>query len=250
MIGFTSVSLRPYTVEEVVRIAAEAGAEIIEWGTDKHIKTVRDAENAKKLCDEYSLPVNSVGSYYRTGSGDKAAWKTVCECAHILGAKTIRAWLGVKGSDQTSPEEYETLLQDARSMADEAAKYGLIVSHECHHDTYNDETEASLRFLRDVGRDNVKTYYQSWYRDEAGDRDKLEKTFPFVTDVHLSFSELKKFQEGYTRDEDYIEKILSWLKEFGYDRSLIIEFTASDSPEELKKDIARLKALWAVVSCQ
>lgn len=244
MIGFTSVSLRKYSVEEVVDAAKKANADYIEWGTDVHVKTPEDARLAKKLCDEAGIAVRSLGSYYRIGSFDREAWSNVCECARITGAEYIRTWLGTKGSKSTSAKEYEKLLEDARLCCDEAAKYGLTVSNECHHDTYNDETEATLKFLADAGRDNLKTYYQSWYRDEAGDKDKLYKIFPFVTDAHISFSEMEKFQMLHKKDREFINKILLWLKDLGFDGGLTIEFTKGDKADNLICDTERLRELW------
>lgn len=244
MIGFTSVSLRSYSIEEVVKTAVKAGAEIIEWGSDVHVKTVEDAEKAKRLCDENGIIINSYGSYYRTGCGDKTEWKKICEIASAMDAKYIRTWLGTKGSAKTSESEYQKLLVDARSMADTAAEYGLVICHECHPHTYNDTTESSLRFLKDIDRENMKTYYQSWYRDEAGDRDKLFRLFPYVQDVHLSFSELIKFQTFHKKDREFIDKILSWMKELDFKGSLIIEFTKNNSAENLINDTERLRKLW------
>lgn len=244
MIGFTSVSLRSCSIEEVVKTAAKAGVEIIEWGSDAHIKTVEDAKKARELCDENGIKINSYGTYYRTGCKDEAEWKKICEIADIMGAKYIRTWLGTKGSEHTDEKEYNNLLKDARHMADVAAEYGLIISHECHHHTYNDTTESTLRFLKDVGRENIKTYYQSWYRDETGDKDKLFRIYPYVQDVHLSFSELTKFQMFHKKDKEFINKILSWLKELDFSGGLIIEFTKNNSAENLIKDINRLKELW------
>lgn len=244
MIGFTTVSLRSSSIEENVAAAVRAGADIIEWGGDVHVKTEEDAKKAKKLCDDAGILIRSYGSYYRTGSEDHEQWLSVCRNASLLGAGTIRAWLGTKGSADTDENAYRTLLRDARFMADAAKEYGITVSHECHPNTYNDTTESSLRFLRDVERENVKTYYQSWYHDEAGDKDKLFRLFPYVTDVHLSFSELVKFQLLHKKDREYINKILSWLKELDFNGGLIIEFTKNNSAENLVKDIKRLRDLW------
>lgn len=244
MIGFTSVSLRSYSIEEVVDIADRAGAEIIEWGSDRHIKTLEDAQKAKKLCDEKGIAINSYGTYYRTGSCDEIQWNEICKIADAMGAKYIRTWLGTKGSAKTSEKEYAVLLDDARKMADVANNYGLIICHECHPHTYNDTEKSSLRFLNDVGRSNIKTYYQSWYRDEQSDKSKLFNTFSYVQDVHLSFSELDKFQRFHKKDRDYIKKILAWLKELDFSGGLILEFTKNNDGENLIKDIQRLKEMW------
>lgn len=244
MIGFTSVSLRKYGIEDVVKAAAEAKADYIEWGSDVHVKTPEDAYLAKKLCDENGIAIRSYGTYYRIGSFDHAAWANICECADVMGAKIIRTWLGTRGSAVTSRKEYEKLLADARIRCGEAAEKGLAVSNECHPNTYNDTTASSLTFLEDIGRENMKTYYQSWYREEEKDREKLNKLFPYVTDVHLSFSELEKFQRFHKKDPAYIAKILAWLKDLGYQGGLTIEFTKGNNKEDLIKDTERLRGLW------
>ena len=162
MIGLTSTTLRKYSLEEVADISYQARAEIIEWGSDFHVKTAADAEKAKKLCDERGIIINSYGTYYKIGCGDIEQWKNICAVSAVMGAKYIRTWLGEKGSAITSEKWYNALLEETRLMADEAAKYSLVICNECHPNTYNDTTESAIRYLKDVNRDNVKTYYQSW----------------------------------------------------------------------------------------
>lgn len=244
MIGFTSVSLRSYSIEEVVDVAAKAGAQIIEWGSDRHIKTIDDAKKAKQICNEKGIIINSYGTYYRTGCGNKEQWQEICRIADAMGAKYIRTWLGTKGSAKTSEKEYALLIEDARSMADVAAEYDLIISHECHPNTYNDTEKTSLRFLRDVERDNIRTYFQSWYRDEKADKSKLINTFPYVQDVHVSFSEMKKFQMFHKKDKQFVEKILGWLKELDFCGGIIVEFVQGNNGESLIKDINRIREIW------
>lgn len=244
MIGFTSTSLRPLSVEEVVNTASKAGAEIIEWGSDCHVKTAEDAKTAKKLCDESGIICNSYGTYYRIGSKNTDEWKKICEAAAIMGSPFIRTWLGTQGSKTTSDKTYDNILDDSRIMSEEAKKYALIICNECHPNTFNDTTESSLKYLKDVGCDNIKTYYQSWYRNEPEDKEKLFALYPYVQDVHLSFSELTKFQRFHKKDEKFIEKILSWLKELKFDNGLMIEFVKNSSAENLIKDTERLKNLW------
>ncbi len=243
MIGFTSTSLRDYSVKEVVDIAASANAEIIEWGSDVHIKTKKDAELAKALCAEKGIIINSYGTYYRTGSNDENGWKTICENASVMGAKYIRTWLGTKGSAETTEQEYKTLIDDARRCADYAKDFGLTVCFECHPNTYNDTTESSLRFMREVNRENIKTYYQSWYLDEKSDIEKLHKTFPYVQDVHISFSELRKFQMNGKKDEKFIDKILLNLKNLSFKNGILIEFTEDGKAENLIEDLKKLSFL-------
>lgn len=241
MTGFTSTSLRNYTVEQVVETAIKSKSEIIEWGSDKHILTLADAEKAGNLCRENGIDVKSFGTYYRIGSGETEQWKDLCEKAKLLGSSVLRTWLGFKGSAFTSERDYDQLVNDAVSVCDIAAEYGLTVSNECHPNTYNDTTVSSLKFISDVNRNNLKTYYQSWYREEASDKEKLYKTIVHVTDVHLSFSELIKFQAFRKKDRDYIVKIISWLNDLDFNGNILIEFTKHNTPEDMITDMEKLR---------
>ncbi|MBP9988801.1 MAG: sugar phosphate isomerase/epimerase [Ruminococcus sp.] len=244
MIGFTSVTLRKYTIDEVVEAAVKAEADFIEWGSDVHIKSQEDAHKAKRLCDENGIKITAYATYYKIGCNDLSEWKKLCEIGEILGAEYIRTWLGQKGSEETDEKEYLALIEETKKMSDIAKQFGLIICNECHPHTYNDTTASSVKYLKDVSRDNVRTYYQSWYRDEAGDREKLFELISYVQNVHLSFSELIKFQRFHKKDRAFIDKILSWLKELDFSGNLIIEFTKDDSVENLVKDLKKLKSMW------
>lgn len=240
--GFTSTSLRKYTIQDVVRAARESGARSIEWGTDFHIRTQDDAKIAKSLCDDARIPVRSLGTYYRVGQRDLVEWERLCAIARTMGARYMRTWLGTKGSAETDEAGYTALVDETLAMADVADKYGVVISNECHPNTYNDTTASSLRYLKDTaGR--VSTYYQSWYRDREGDFEKLDSLFPCVSDVHVSFSELVKFQKGYKHDETFITDIVTALAHKKFTGLVFIEFTAEDKLENLVSDVRRLTAL-------
>ena len=124
-IGVASVTFRNKTSEEVVEIAKKAGVSYIEWGADVHVKTFADAEKVKKLCDENNIKISSYGSYYRVGSHKKEEWENICKNAHVMGADSVRVWLGKKDSEETSEEEYGNLLSDLEFMCDKAGEYNL-----------------------------------------------------------------------------------------------------------------------------
>lgn len=241
-VGFTSTSLRSCSIEDVVDIAVKCGAEAIEWGTDYHILTEDDARLAKKLCDENGIVIRSLGTYYRIGRNDVTEWERLCRLALITGARYMRTWLGTKSSSKTGEKEYADIVAESLTLADIAERYSAVISNECHHDTCNDETDASLRYLNDT-KGRVKTYYQSWYRDREGDFDKLSKLIPFVSDVHISFSELKKFQLLHKKDESFIPDIINALKSKSFEGYVFIEFIADNSPDNLVKDVLKLKNL-------
>ena len=52
-IGFTSTSFRQIrNLDKIVSIAVAAGVDCIECGGDIHVKDVKTAQYAKKICDE------------------------------------------------------------------------------------------------------------------------------------------------------------------------------------------------------
>lgn len=241
-IGFTSTTFRQIKdLEKIVDIAKRAGVDCIEWGGDIHVKTIDDAKKAKVLCEKANLHISSYGSYYVVGSNDYEEWTRICKIASEMGAKSVRVWLGKKGSAKTGAEEYKKLLSDAKSICAQAKEYGLIVSPECHKNTYNDNTDAFLNFAKDLDADNFKTYFQSRYLDWEYDKDRLERTVSLIETVHISYSESVRMQFFGKKDKTYVSKILKKLSELNYSGRVLLEYTYFGLPSYFKKDIYRLR---------
>ena len=245
-IGFTSTSFRQIkSIEKIVKIASESGADCIEWGGDVHIKDVKTAEFAKKLCDDAGITVSSYGSYYRVGSKNADEWKNVCEIAYALGAESIRVWLGIKDSEITDGETYRNLVEDGKAICSVAKEYGLTVCPECHDNTFNNSTDAFLKIRRDIDCDNFKTYFQSRYKRLEYDLDRIERTLPYIESVHISYSEqsreqFPKFKPG------YIDALLDKILSSGFDGNVLVEYTYlfcwAGIPSSMKNDISKIKA--------
>ncbi|MBR4859456.1 MAG: TIM barrel protein [Clostridia bacterium] len=245
-IGFTSTSFRQIkSIEKIVKIASESGADCIEWGGDVHIKDVKTAEFAKKLCDDAGITVSSYGSYYRVGSKNADEWKNVCEIAYALGAESIRVWLGIKDSEITDGETYRNLVEDGKAICSVAKQYNLTVCPECHDNTFNNNTDAFLKIRRDIDCDNFKTYFQSRYKRLEYDLDRIERTMPYTESVHISYSEqsreqFPKFRPG------YIDALLDKILSSGFDGNVLVEYTYlfcwAGIPSSMKNDISKIKA--------
>jgi sugar phosphate isomerase/epimerase len=244
MIGFTSTTFRPYSVDKVIDFAIKAKVDCVEWGGDIHVKDIAKAMEVKEKCDKVNLPISSYGSYYRVGSNDAEYWLNICEIASKLGAKSIRVWLGIKGSEKTSNEEFENLVADGIRMADVAKSYGLIVSSECHPNTYNDTTESSIKFLEAVNKDNFKTYFQSLYCNISKDIDRLKKILPYVLNVHISYSEMERNQLFRKKNKTCVDQILSVLKENNFQGIIMLEYVRFFKFKNFVTDIKRLKSFW------
>ena len=241
--GLASVTFRNKSIEEIVSLCKNAGVGYIEWGADIHVKTADDAKKAKKLCDEAGIIIPSYGSYYRVGSGNEAEWLTLCENARLMGARSIRVWLGEKNSEDTSEKEYTNLLADLRKICEKAAEYGLLVCPECHDYTFNNETSAFLKISRELNMANFKTYFQSRYFRMAYDLDRIERTFSFIENIHISYSDLKKEQADKEKNEDYIDILLNRFKEKNFNGIVFIEFTENAEEKSFLQDVENLRKI-------
>ena len=246
-IGFTTTTLRQIkSLEKIVEIALDCGAECIEWGGDIHVRDVITAKKAKELCDKAGIRNSTYGSYYRIGNGNIDEWKNVCEIAHALGAHSVRVWLGSADSEKTENAVYDKLVSHAREMCAVAAEYGLNVAPECHDNTFNNNTDAFLKIQNDIGCDNFKTYFQSKYCRKDYDLDRIERTVKYVDCVHVSFFE--QFREQFLSHKPlYMNEILKKLSDSGYNGDVMVEFVFFSYqygvPSSLKREISRLKKI-------
>lgn len=245
-IGFTSTSFRQIkSIEKIVKIASESGADCIEWGGDIHIKDIPSAQKAKKLCDEAGIEISSYGSYYRVGSKKTDEWKNICEIAHAMGADSIRVWLGHRDSEITDDGTYLQLVEDGKAICSVAQKYGLTVCPECHDNTFNNNTDAFLKIRTDISCDNFKTYFQSRYKRMEYDLDRLERTIPHIESVHISYSEQSREQFPVFKP-GYINSLLEKIIALGFDGNILVEYTYlccwAGVAGSMKKDIAKIRA--------
>ena len=245
-IGFTSTSFRQIkSIEKIVEIASDSGADCIEWGADVHIKNVQTAIRAKNLCDDAGITISSYGSYYRVGSKNINEWKNICEIASAMGAKSIRVWLGSYDSEVTDEKTYNLLVEDGKSICSVAKEYNLTVCPECHDNTYNNNTDSFLRIQRDIGCDNFRTYFQSRYKRLEYDLDRIERTLPFIESVHISYSEQSREQFPIFKP-DYINKLLDKINSSGFDGILLVEYTYlfcwAGIPSFMKRDISKIRS--------
>ncbi len=238
-IGLASVTFRNKSVAEIVSLCQRAQVDCIEWGSDVHIRSEADAKNARALCDEAGLGISSYGSYYRVGNGDAQAWRGLCENARIMGARSIRVWLGEKDSELTSQTEYERLIRDAREICDIALGYGLLVCPECHDNTFNNNTQAILHFANELDRPNFRTYFQSRYFRKEYDLDRIEKTYNLIENIHVSYRDQKLEQAQRIKDGTYLDTLLEKFREKNFGGAVILEF--SENEDEFFNDISRLK---------
>ena len=241
-LGLCSVTFRKKTAEDVVTLSKKAGISFIEWGGDVHVKTLDDAQKVKTLCDRAGIKISSYGSYFNSAVYDEGKWRDTCEITKEMGAEAIRIWLGKKNSQVTSDKEYNLLLENTKKMCDIAAEYGLLVCPECHDNTFNNNTDAILRFIGDLQSDNFRTYFQSRYFRMEYDLDRIDRTYDYIKDVHVSYRDLKREQLFRKKDKSYLDTLLKKLKEKSFDGIVMIEFVSGSNEKSFLSDTEKLKA--------
>ena len=241
-LGLCSVTFRKKAIEEITDIAKKAGIGFIEWGADVHVRTIDDAKKVKELCSKADIKISSYGSYFNSAVYNEDKWIEVCEIAKEMGAESIRIWLGKKNSQITSETEYALLLENMAKMCDIASQYSLTVCPECHDNTFNNNTDAFLRFAAELNRDNFKTYFQSRYFRMEYDLDRIDRTYDYIKDVHVSYRDLKREQLFRKKDRNYLDTLLKKLMSKSFDGIIMVEFVSSDSEKNFIKDIQKLKS--------
>jgi 3-dehydroshikimate dehydratase len=242
--GLTSITFRQLTIEEIVRVTAESGLAGIEWGGDIHVPPgdPERARFARQTTETAGLEVSSYGSYMRLGRGDD--FQPVLDSAIELGAPTIRIWAGEKGSNESSPEQFEAIAAEARLVGHRAAAAGIAIGLELHCGTLTDTVDSALRLIRRIDHPNVRLYWQP-YNGATMDSAlaALERLLPHVSNIHvfhwLPTGERRFLHEGKREWNAYFKKIHT-LKG---DRWALIEFTFGDAIESLRSDADALLRL-------
>lgn len=240
-LGVCSVTFRKLSAAKVVEIAKKAGVRYIEWGGDVHVTNEEEARIVKSVCDNEDIKICSYGSYYRVGCADKAEWEKICRIAKAMNAVSVRVWLGNKNSEETTQAEYDRILADLKSICSVAKEYDLLVCPECHDNTYNNNTDAFLKIKDDLKADNFRTYFQSRYQKYDYDIDRIERTFGYIENVHVSYRDLAREQRFKKKDKAYLDRLLKKFMEKDFDGIVLVEFTKGSKERSFLKDTERLK---------
>lgn len=249
--GFTTVTFRQKTADQICKIAQKHEVDILEWGTDVHVPNPEEARRVRALCDEHGLTTVSLGAYHRIGAVNETPFAETIESAKILGASRIRVWLGRKSSANFTPEERTALLAETRTLARAAADAGLSIAFEFHRKTFNDGGDVSRAFLEELDEPNVSTYWQPFFHETpdrdfrfADDRDNLIKVLPYVSAAHVFSWDEAANRFAFARYRDEWRVFLEILKG-GDCRDLIMEFVPRDSHAQFGADLAVLRDLAA-----
>lgn len=236
--GLVSVTFRKLTIKEIIQLAKDNSLKSIEWGSTPHIDAgeVKLARKVRSLMHGAGLTCESYGSYYgilyRKGVHKPYPFKKLCKTAVALGAKTIRIWPGFPGMHPYSEEDIRKAVAHTREICNIAKKYGLTLSMECHFWTLTENYKNSLDFIKRVGCDNLKIYWQpNPYESKEYNLEAAKALLPYVTNVHVCHwieQNKKPLREGLEDWKEYFEVLKT-----DDDRVFMLEFMHDGNPESL-----------------
>lgn len=249
--GLCSVTFRGLEVERVVDLTADAGLEAIEWAGDAHVPpgdTVA-GERARALTEQSGLAVASYGSYLSfEGSDEEFAGQAeaVIVAARALGAPRIRVWAGRTGSADVTAQQRARIVGRIRGFADRAAEHGLEVGLEFHGGTLTDEITSTLELLEEVGRENVRSYWQPHQDMPAPDAlETLRVVLARTATIHV-FSWWPNHQRHPLAERSELWRdVFTVLTAEGSDRDALLEFVPEDDPALLPREAGTLRGLIA-----
>ncbi|UZX03672.1 sugar phosphate isomerase/epimerase [Arthrobacter sp. CDRTa11] len=233
--GICSVTLRQSSIRDVVETAAEAGLAGIEWGTDVHIRDEESAAEARDATAAAGLEVLSLGSYYRVGSfGD---FSLPADLAVTLGAPRIRVWAGSQDSADAGADVWDQVVQDARRIAGLASERGLEIAFEYHGGTLTDTPDTAVQLVKQVDRDNVRTYWQPavGLSDQAA-LAALHTVLPYVSGVHCFSWWPQQERLPLSGRKQLWQSVADILREAGRPFDMMLEFVAADLPANVGRD--------------
>ncbi|MBE6674245.1 MAG: sugar phosphate isomerase/epimerase [Ruminococcaceae bacterium] len=256
--GLVSISFRKKTVKELIKAAKESGLEYIEWGGDVHVPmgNVKLARKVKRLMNGAGLKCETYGSYfgviYHCDEHFPMPFKKVLKTAKALGAKTVRVWLGwpccgckLGKGIYLCEKQFNKNVSVAKYLCQEAKKFGMTLSIECHFATLSDDYHDTLRFLEKVNCDNLKLYWQPNHaKSFEYNLEALKALRPYITNVHVfNWNEKgEKFPliEGKSQWDEYF-KVLN--DENSGERVCFLEFMPNGELSSLPAEAASLKTI-------
>ena len=238
--GIVSISFRDHSPEQILIAASEAGLNAVEWGGDVHVPhgDLETARLVRELSVAFDTEIAEYGSYYAIGKSDPSLFEDILNTARELGTNVIRVWAHQgKASDSFDEEDYQACVADAKRIC--AMAGDITVALECHPNTLTDEYHTELKFIRDVGCDNLKTFWQpNQHRPVDYNLDSIRALLPYIVSVHVYSWRRKERLPLAALESDWLQYIeLLSAKDLNY----MLEFMHDGNIETLKETAATLK---------
>jgi len=243
--GFTTVTFRKKSPEEIIALAKTAGAEGVEWGGDVHVPPgdTALARSIREACDRNGLEIFSYGSYLRGLPGED--YEAVLETAQLLGAPMIRLWAGNMAPDKAGGH-LDEIAGNLKKIAAAADEYGIRLGLEYHRGTLTQTKESALALLDAAGAENLLCYWQpNPQLDFEEHLREIRAIGPRLANLHVfnwrhSWGRDLRLPLGAAKKQwgEYIRTAAENARPY-----LILEFVKGDSVKNFYADMQILKEL-------
>jgi len=244
--GLVSITFRKLSPREILDLVLKSRVEGIEWGGDVHVPhgDLNRAREVGKMTRDAGIKTPSYGSYYCVGEEkeDGLPFEKVVETALVLETPIVRVWAGRKGSAEASEDYRNRVVAESCRIAEIASEASLVVSYEYHGHSLTDTPESAKRFLEDVDRENVKTYWQvpvgaSFQEALSG----LNLILQWLTNVHIFHWDLTPDQRRPIEvGTENWKRYLATVGSTGREHFAMIEYVKDDAPESFLSDAKTL----------
>ncbi|MCJ8329131.1 MAG: hypothetical protein HRT89_21700 [Lentisphaeria bacterium] len=235
--GLCSITFRDLSVNEIIKLVADAQLDVIEWGGDIHVPqgNIKLAEETARLTREAGLTVSSYGSYERL-TDDEFSPDQLLDTVDALDCKQLRIWGGRQGSATINSDDYNLLVDLCQVLTRAAQERGIEVSLEFHGNTVADTAKSCLDFIADVGQENLKCYYQQTINEmDALNLGILQSMKAHVSNFHCFYYE-NDIQVELIHGMEFWQKAL----EIYQPETILIEFVKDGEPQQFLDDATSL----------
>ena len=240
--GLVSISFRGHTPEQILSAMKEAGLSYIEWGSDVHAPKddIKKLNDIAKLQNEYGISCSSYGTYFRLGETPIEELEGYIKAARILGTDILRLWCGNKDSQEYSASERNRLFNECKKAAETAKKNGVKLCMECHNGTFTNTKDSALELMKTVNSDSFRMYWQpNQYRTEEENLRYAEALADCTEHIHVfNWCGDKRFPL-----KDGIDVWRKYIKIFGREKTLLLEFMPDDNIRSLPNEAEALRKI-------
>lgn len=241
MICLTSVTFRRMKPEEILRVAARAGIEGIEWGGDVHVPAgdLAAARRVRALCEDAGIPALSLGSYFFLNAG--MDFRPVLETALALGVRDVRIWAGAVRLDGSfyQPQEIAQGAQELRAVCDCAQAEGVRIHVERHRGTMTHTPAQASSLFAQAQAPNLHSYWQpNPEKDTEENLSCIAALRPHISHVHVFTWTADNTRLALADGADAWKRYIAALGP----RRYMIEFVRGEEPAQLLQDASHLRA--------
>ncbi|MBT2575654.1 sugar phosphate isomerase/epimerase [Bacillus sp. ISL-51] len=255
-LSFCTTGFKKQHILDVISFAREHSFDGIElWygHAEQYVQHIGPLDRLHEQLQDKGLEVPAVSLYTDFVSSDERQTEQdvqrALSAARQLHSPLIRVFAGSLPSHRTSPEKWQSAVEQFQKAARLADDYEINIGLEIHYDTYADTPETALAFLKDVGHPRLRTIFDgsNLHVNHIDQMTALEKLFHTVSHVHLK-SYHWNFDNWYVSKPTPVcqgdldqEHFLKELRNRQYERFVSLEYFGDQAAAHIKESLQELE---------